>query len=504
MKKERLDTTIKSDRWSFLWLAIGAVLMVFMAGNWPLSLAGWLAPLFLIRFMRTQKKLRGFILITIGMVIASMVAYQGNASLPGIPLLFFGAALGIAYGFIFWVDRVLVSRLPTQGPVSFVATLVFPLLVTAQEFLLLNKSMFGSSGSWANTQSSNLVLMQLTSITGLWGLTFIIMWFASTVNWAWERGFSWPEIKNGATIYTGILLLVLAFGDVRLRFAEPQAGTVRVHALTAEGRTFESLSNTVYPLLKTDREAYRRLVSSYYEPTIAAVIREARAGAQIVLLPETAVIGVKDDLEQFLTRLKQVAIEENIYVAFGMWVADTNIQEPRLIIIDPSGKIVLNHLKYAFGMGTPINQVELQTVDTPYGRLSGVLCGDLDNPGVVSQAGRKGVDILLVPATEDPGTGAWHFRLTAFRAVENGFSLVRSTLEGVSLAVDPYGRILASMDYFKANDRVMVAQVPTHRSQTVFAAVGDWFGWLAVAGFVGIAVLAIVGGRKRASASTSV
>ncbi len=504
MKKERADPAIKSDRWSYLWLAIGAVGMVFMAGNWPLALAGWLAPLFLIRFMRTQKKLPGFILITIGMAAASTVDYRGNASPPGIPLPAFGAVLGIAYGLIFLVDRVLVSRLPARGPASFSATLVFPLLVTAQEFLLLNKSLFGSSGSWAYTQSSNPALMQLTSITGLWGLTFLTMWFASTVNWAWERGFSWPEIKAGAAIYTGILLLALAFGGIRLRFSEPQAGTVRVHTLTAEGQNLESLSNTIYPLLKTDREAYRRLVTSYYEPTIAAVVREARAGAQIVVLPETAVIGVKDDLEKFLTRLEQVAIDENIYVAFGMWVADTNLQEPRLIIIDPSGKIVLNHLKYAYGMGTPISQVELQTVDTPYGRLSGVLCGDLDNPGVVSQAGRKGVDILLVPATEDPGTAAWHMRLVAFRAIENGFSLVRSTLDGVSLATDPYGRVLAAMDYYKANDRVMIAQVPTHRVRTILTAVGDWFGWITVAGFVGIAVLAIVLGRKRASVSSSV
>ena len=48
------------------------------------------------------------------------------------------------------------------------------------------------------------------------------------------------------------------------------------------------------------------------------------------------------------------------------------------MIVDPSGKIVINHLKYAYGLGTPINEVDLQTVDTPYGRLSGVLCGDLD------------------------------------------------------------------------------------------------------------------------------
>ncbi|HLF73244.1 MAG TPA: nitrilase-related carbon-nitrogen hydrolase, partial [Anaerolineales bacterium] len=248
---------------------------------------------------------------------------------------------------------------------------------------------------------------------------------------------------------------------------------------------------------------YRRKSTSYYESAVEAILREARSGAQIVVLPEIAAVGVREDIDALLTRLKQAAKTESIYVALGMVVLDVDVSEPWLFIIDSSGEVVLEHLKYAYGMGTPISQVDLQTVDTPYGRLSGVLCGDLDNPGIVNQAGRKEVDILLVPATEIPGSGAWHARMAAFRAVENGFSLVRPTVEGVSLATDPYGRILASMDYFKASDRVLVVQVPNHRVRTVYAAVGNLFGWLAVAGFVILAVWGILRGRK-ASAEPAV
>ena len=495
MIKERLHNYPQSDRWSYLWLAIGTVLTVFTAGNWPLSLAACLAPLFLIRFMRTQKLLRGYILLAIGMGVASTIAFQGSAGPAIMPPALFGALAGLQYGLLFLIDRVLVPRLPTQGLASFAGTLVFPLLFTAYEFLWFNKLSFGSSGSWAYSQQSNLILMQMISITGLWGLTFITAWFASTVNWAWERNFSWPEIRRGAAVYISILLIVLAFGTIRLRFNEPQAGTVRVHTLTAGGTTAETLFSTLIPLAKTDREAYRRLAVSTYDDTIEATIREARAGAQIVVLSETAAIGIQEDLDALITRFKQVARTENIYAAFGMVVLDTDRIEPRLIIIDPSGEVVLNHLKYAYGQGQPVSQVNLQTVDTPYGRLSGVLCGDLDNPDVISQAGRKGVDILLVPAT-DGSAGPWHFRLAAFRAVENGFSLVRSAVQGVSLATDPNGRILASMDYFKANDRVMVAQVPTHGVVTLYSVIGDLFGWLMIAGFLVIAGWAILRRRK--------
>jgi len=46
-------------------------------------------------------------------------------------------------------------------------------------------------------------------------------------------------------------------------------------------------------------------------------------------------------------------------------------------------------------------------------------------------------------------------------------------------------------------------QIPNHHVFTIYSLVGDLFGWLMVIGFAGIVVLAIVGGRKRPSASPS-
>ncbi len=479
------------DRLSLLWLVLGCVLMVFLAGNWPLSLAGWLAPVFLLRFMRTQRKLWGYLLMAFGLAIACTIAYLGGAGPGIIPPPIFGSVLGLSYALLYLVDRVLVGRLPQSGLAGFAATLVFPLLMTGYEFLLLNKFPYGSSGSAAYSQSGNLLLMQVISITGLWGLTFLTTWFASTVNWAWERKLNWSEIRTGSFIYTGFLLIILVFGTIRLRFFEPQAGTVRIHVASADAQTAEDALITLPKLMDTDISKVRDLTTSSYEPNLQAISREAQAGAQIVVLPETAFMGIKEDLDPLIVQIEQLAKKEKIYIAFGKILMDTARAGIYLTIVDPSGEIVLDHYKYAYNLGLDYSQVELQTVDTPFGRLSGVLCGDLDNPGIISQAGRKGVDIMLVPAADGPENTFWHFRVAAFRAVENGFSVVRSAMEGVSLATDPYGRTLASLDYYRTTDRVMIAQVPTHRVQTLFVTAGDWFGWLVVIGFIGMAGWAI-------------
>jgi len=57
--------------------------------------------------------------------------------------------------------------------------------------------------------------------------------------------------------------------------------------------------------------------------------------------------------------------------------------------------------------------------------------------------------------------------------------------------------------YGRVSERVFVMQLPNHRIFTVYSLVGDLFGWLMVAGFVVIVVLAILVKRKGASASAS-
>jgi apolipoprotein N-acyltransferase len=487
MSKKSVSNPPVPDRWSFLWLALAAVCLVFIWGKWSVSLAGWLAPVFLLRFMRTQKVIWGYLLVLLVLVVTTVITWTGIAN----PIIC--GFVGFLASLAFLIDRLLAPRLK-----GFTATLVLPLAMTALDFFLYNNNPpAGSIGSWAYAQNGNLVLMQLVSITGIWGVTFLTAWFASNVNWAWERSFSWPEIRRGVAVYGGVLLVILAFGSLRLALFTPQAGTVRIHSFIALEQDPETLVPHLTELMKTDMEAFRRATVSMYDPLIEGTVREARAGAQIVVWPEAAAFGSPEDIDALIVRGQQVAQAENIYLAMGLWIVHADSDEPRLVIIDPSGKIVINHLKYGLQQGTPLNEVNLQTVDTPYGRLSGVLCMDLDYPRQINQAGRKGVDILLVPGMEgDPAQAPWHVRFAPFRAVENGFSLVRLDAGGVSIATDPYGRLLAYMDYFITNDRVMVAQVPTHRVPTVYAAVGDLFGWLAVAGFVFIAGWAIFRRRK--------
>jgi apolipoprotein N-acyltransferase len=486
MSKERASTYPIPDRWSYLWLAIGTMLSLFSSGKWTISLAAWLGPVFMIRFMRTQKVFRGLILVWLTAYVIVVIAWWGLMPLP-LPIYLVVMAINIlTIGALpLLVDRVLAPRLN-----GFAATLVFPLALTAVNFLAMTFNPMGSFGAQAYTQYGNLALMQLLSVTGMWGVTLLVSWFASVVNWAWERSFDWPKIWRGLALFAGIMLLVVGYGSARLVFSPAQAGTVRVATLTAVD--LDKLT-----ALLDDREASCRKTGDARDHYFEQTIREARVGAQIVLWPEGAGAGLEEDEAALIARGKEVAAQEAIYLAMPLLTIyeDPNrLSENKLIVVDPAGDIVLEHLKYGGTLleGSQLGDRTLRTFESPFGTISGVICWDADFPTTVRQAGRNGTDILLVPGNDWREVDPLHTQMAVFRAIENGVSLVRQASNGLSTATDPYGRVLAAMDHFTASEWVMVAQVPNQGVSTVYSVIGDLFGWLALVGFVGIVIWAVV------------
>ena len=498
MKEKRMDTSIIPDRFSYLWLVIGSVLLMLSTGQFSVSLAAWVAPIFLIRFFRTRRVVVGYFFILLGFYVACAIAWRSIINFfifeQWIPYLLLVVVMALNGSLAFLADRLLAPRLK-----GFTATLVYPLAVTTTWYLYNLVSPMGSFGTTGYEQYSNQALTQLLSITGIWGLIFLVSWLGPVVNWAWERSFNWPAIRRGVLVFVSIVGIVLLFGSLRLMFFYPQAGTVRVHGF--------SLSNEERASIPDNSSRSAKINNLLIDGTV----REAQRGAQIVLWQEMAGGGTEEDTNTLIAKAKNVAKQENIYIVMGVGIqfsGSDRLLENRLIIIDPSGEIVINHLKYgatiisnnAHGDGI------LQTVDTKYGTLSGIVCYDADFPMTVNQVGRKGADILFLP-NGDPNIAVTqlHAQQAIFRSIENGVSLVRQDYSlGWSIATDPYGRILAAVDNLRTSERVMVAQVPTHGVFTLYSILGDYFAWLSVAGFVSILVLAIVSGRKRKSTTPNV
>ncbi len=470
------------------------MLSLFTTGQLNILLVSWIQAIFFIRFMRTQRWWLGFILVWLATFVTGAVAWW-NILVPlgSVPFLLVTIGTGtlLVAGGAYLADRLLAPRLG-----GFAATLIFPLAITALDFLGMTTNPLGSFGAQAYSQYGSLTFIQLLSVTGMWGITFLVAWFATVVNYAWERSFSWPKIWRGLAIYAGVMLVVLAYGNVRLAFFQPQAGTVRVAGLTVVD--FRAEQDVLFQTKDRDWEAFLQLAAERYDPYFEGTIREAQAGAKIVLWPEAALQVAAEDEPALIARGQEVSREEGIYLAMSWFKMYKEEEEHRnqikLIVTDPNGEMVLEHVKYGGAMieGTEPGDGVLRTVETPYGTLSGVICWDTDFPTVVSQAGRNGTDILLSPSLDIRSIDPMHAQMAVFRAIENGVSVFRQSDNALSIVADPYGRTLAAVDHFTASEWVTVAQVPTQGVFTVYSVIGDLFGWLAVVGFVAIIVLTLV------------
>src|SRR5262245_65699488 len=83
----------------------------------------------------------------------------------------------------------------------------------------------------AYSQYGFMPLMQVSAVVGIWGITFVVAWFASTFELAWSRGFNWAEIRGPVLTYGVVLVSIVSAGCVRLIAAPTDRASIRTAAL---------------------------------------------------------------------------------------------------------------------------------------------------------------------------------------------------------------------------------------------------------------------------------
>ena len=480
-------------RRSWLWLAIATILLLFANGADTISLAAWLAPLFMLRFVRTQRIWLG--LLAAYLVLSSTFAFQfrGMVPIPGLGYYIFLVINGVTLVLPFAVDRFLANRLH-----GIWATLAFPAAFAAAEYLGA-LGPYGSWGSTAYTQFGNLALLQLLSVTGLWGITFLVTWFASMGNWLWEDGLDAKPARRGVAAFAGILLAVILLGGARLAVFPPSGQTVRVASISkrkvqpapSKAAWGHLLENRATPAELDDVRAGGEAIDN---DLLARAEREAQAGAKIVFWGEGNAPVFKEDEAALLARGRALAAKYQIYLgmALATWSrGQARPLENKLVLIKPDGEVAWEYFKAhpVPGVEEPISQTrdgKLRGLDTPYGRVSSVICFDADFPQLLAQAGALGADIVIDPSNDWRAIDPLHTQMASFRAIEQGFNLIRHTSEGLSAAYDYQGRRLAAMDHYMTADYALVAEVPTKGVKTIYSRLGDWFAWGCMLGLVGL------------------
>jgi apolipoprotein N-acyltransferase len=230
--------------------------------------------------------------------------------------------------------------------------------------------------------------------------------------------------------------------------------------------------------------------------------REAQAGAQIVAWSEANAYVLKRDEPAFIARGQQLARDEGIYLLMAMVTLTPGQDkiENKVVTIDPQGQIAATYFKNKLPPGENSVQGDgiIPVIDTPYGRLAAVICYDMDSPDFIRQLGRQDVDLVIAGSGDWKAIMPWHAHVAVVRSIENGFALVRPVRNGLLVHADRYGRIIDSLDYFTAQERVLTGAVSARSTPTLYPFVGDAFAVLAVASCGAVVMTALFTALRRA------
>lgn len=476
----------KNLRYLYLYLALAAILGFFIGGKWNFPLAAWIVPIFVMRFFRESDKAgRNFLLLWIVSAIPTIISWQGATFMSKIhPLAEVGFfLLTTPLGLLpYVIDRLYYRRF---GSTAWL-TLIFPIANTAMDFFSASGSPFGTFGAMAYSQRDFLPVMQIASVTGLWGVTFVMSWFASLVN---HFGDKKPAPLSWTLAGSLALILSLSLGRTLLPSQPEQTAQIAGFSLPA-GKLTEVMNQ-----FSAGNEA---ILSDLHADELNQIRLLADEGANIVVLQEGAGIGTSEQVAKLIADASAIAKEKNIYIVLPVFDLGKTPAENKVHIIDPNGEIVLTHVKYGGNdfEGSLKGDGVLQTIDTPYGKLSAVICWDADFPNIIKQAGEQNVDLLFVPANDWREVKDIHAGMATFRAVENGMSIFRQTGEGVSVVTNAYGKVIHHVDMFEENTSgftgIQNVLTPIGSVNTLYPSIGDVVGNVALLGliiqFVGIFV----------------
>jgi apolipoprotein N-acyltransferase len=489
---------------SLLSLFLGASLFG-VASRVAFPPAAWIGLAALIHASRSMRAVPGVLLLWLALYASLVIARGDTFPVPGPIYLFIFAVEAMIVTLPFIVDRIASPRISGVP-----ATLVFPMALVAAEFLRSRFTPEASWGSIAYSQYGFMPLMQVSAVTGIWGITFVVAWFASTFEFAWNRSFTWTEIRGPVLTYGVALVAILVAGCVRLMAAPTDRASIRIATLNRPVDLFapgEMTKISEGRVSTVERERFNAKLSRLHDWFLDGTRREARAGARLIVWPEQNLLVFDEDEPAFLDRAKRLAADERVYLAMGMGTIHLGDQLPfenKVVLIDPSGNIVASHLKNRPVSGWEASIMRrgydgIPVVATDTGRMAAAICFEADFPELIRQAGRNDADVLIVPVNEWRAIKNIHFQMHVFRAIENGVPLVRAAASGMSAAIDPWGRVLSTSDFFAPGDRTMTAQLPSGRIPTLYARAGDWFSWLCVAGLAAILAVTTISTVERST-----
>ena len=498
--------------------SLSGIMMFAAFPSYDLSFLAWFGLVPLLLALLRSRPMYGFLLSLIFSVIFYTGVFYWMFDLPGYRIIHH-AVLGIylcpLMGILGWVVCATARR---RGVTA--ALFTAPFLWVIQEYVRSNLSFLSLPwGLLAHSQYQSPAVIQLASITGVYGISFLIVLVncaltALVYTWFLQFKLFEPETRyrfspNGRNLLVGItaglLVVVLLYGYMVV--AAPITGhKIKISLIQAN----------IEQSKKWD-EKYAAVIMQIYSELTK---RAAEDRPDLIVWPEAATPKGAYRNPGIFNRIKALAQQTGTPILIGSsQLAKYKVTDPKknakylnsAFLIDPSpgkslpqryDKIVLLPFSEYIPYKNKIawSYLHIPDVDNflkgkkhtifslpPY-RFGVTICWEnifADNVRQFIEEGAQFVINLTNEAWFGKSSAPYQFlSMSVFRAVENKVFVVRCTNTGISCLIDPCGRIVNRLKDKSGRDifirGVLTGDVIPHEQKTIYLRYGDWLAWLCV------------------------
>jgi apolipoprotein N-acyltransferase len=409
-------------------------------------------------------------------------------------LFLFCLYLGLYHGLFGWLLSVAVGpdrdhrRALVAAPFLWVAVELARTRVTGFPWELLGTA-----------QVDNISLSRITTLTGVYGVSFEIM----LVNVAVAAAFLVHKKRRNmlliAALTAAVVLQAGRLVDAPPLAADHSALLVQQNIPVDENWTRDTFQRTLHELIDLTVDKNREASNGK---------NSTQGKVDLIVWPESpAPFFTSDPL--FRDPMSQMARTTQTWVVTGAIGTTPAMQNESqhsevfnsAMLISPDGEWTARYDKvhlvpfgeylpfprlfaFAGGLTKEVGEFEAGRSRAPLAagnsRLGIFICYESVFPGEVREFAAQGADVLVNLSNDgwygDSGAYAQHLNQTRMRAIENDRWILSATDTGVTASIDPYGRIVARLP--RKERGALIAPYALTSVTTFYTRHGDWFAWL--------------------------
>jgi apolipoprotein N-acyltransferase len=346
-----------------------------------------------------------------------------------------------------------------------------------------------SWGALGTSQAPNPTLLPLASVTGVWGMTFVVLLVNALLLLVLHRLGRPRRNLAAAGFALAAVLLVVAPGVIPP--AEPDGGPVDVAAIQVA--VPKDLA------LDPDFES-RSILGMHVEQHLAL----AEDPPELIVWGENSLSGdptTEPELDELLSTTIATTGSPTLVNAI---THDGEDDYNENLFYDGQGRLVDRYAKQhlvPYGEYVPFrrylnwisaldqitwNYTAAESGDPIQGaglRFASVICFENIFPSLDRRLVAQGADFIVVSTNNASylrtAASSQHLQFSQVRAVENGRWLVHAAISGISAFVDPSGNVYDQTPLFETTTirRTIVGS----SERTIYNLFGDWLSWVALA-----------------------